>query len=299
MLRKKITSHEYMLNPLIGLTPLISVSLFQIIWGLNIALHLGMMLSIILLIKNYFDKAFSYQAIVLMNLFIFAAYQYFSVHVFNIPDGSIQELLIYHVLVLLSIIISFMMKNLLFSFFDKQFPGSSKHMESNLKEFYFISKFIFLVMAMHLLLFASSWFIPLIKDLYKKPIVDYLECVLLVCLVILELFRVNNITKMLKAEEFWPIVNSSGVVIGRVARSISLSPSNHKELHPVVRVHLINKGMVYLFKPEERGLDTKWDCPINEHVMYGETMDQAIIRVSGRRYGMKHLKPHFLLKHEV
>ena len=42
-----------------------------------------------------------------------------------------------------------------------------------------------------------------------------------------------------------------------------------------------------------------WDCAINEHVLYGETMDQTVARGAMEKYGIKGFKPHFLLKHIV
>ncbi len=299
MPKKKTYSHEYLLNPLVGLAPIIVVSICEIIFGLNVALHIGILLSIVIMFWNYMIKAVTYQPLLLVNAFIFAGYQYWSVHLVYIPEGTMEETMVYHGLILINIAIFFFMREPLFAFFAKQYSGTSKHMESNLREFYFVSRFLFVVMAYHPIVFLLSLFVSGMEDVYKNPIVDYVEAGLLLSLVIFEMIRLSRIKKLLSAEEFWPIVNTSGVVIGKVAKSITLIPSKNKELHPVVRVHIIHEGMLYLYKSTGEQGESDWDCAINEHVLYGENMEQCIQRIAVKRYGLKNVKPNFLLKHVV
>jgi len=299
MKNNKSKGNEFLFNPLYGLSPIIIVSILQPFFGLNIALHIGMLLSVLVLMKYYFSKEYSNQAIVLINLFIITTYQFVSRHIFIIPSGTVAELLIYHGLILFSLGISFFLKAPLFSFFNKHFVGSSKHLESNLREFYFISKWLIVVLSLHVILYFLSFFVPFLNGIYKLPIVDYYESGLLVCLVHLEIFRIKKISKLLALETFWPIVNNVGVVVGKVAQCVSLIPSNFKEMHPVVRVHFIHNNTILMFRSEGPYSDGKWDCAISEHVLYGETMEHTIIRTALDRYGINNFKPHFLLKHVV
>lgn len=315
MARKKVNSHEFMLNPIMGLLPIMSVMMAEDFLGLNFSLHIGMFLSIGILMWNYFRRAASYQAILLINLALIIFFQVLSSHTtlfphlpveqyiykgfIILPDGLMEEKVIFHILVITGITISFLIRKTLHRFYSLHFSGSSKHMESNLREFYLVSKILLVLMAIHPITYTISMFIPVYERFYQNPWIDRMENLLLICLIIFEALRVHKISKMLEAEEFWPIVNNSGVVIGRVAKSVSLIPSQHKELHPVVRVHFIKDGMLYMFKEEGHHLHTRWDCTINEHVQYGETMEQAIQRVASERYGLRNIKPHFLLKHIV
>jgi hypothetical protein len=111
--------------------------------------------------------------------------------------------------------------------------------------------------------------------------------------------RIRKISKQLSLEDFLPIVNKDGVVIGKVARSVSFIKSGIKEMHPVVRVHFVHNKSVLLFKSELPGSDGTWDCPINEHLLYGENMDKTISRISFDRFSLRDFKPCFLLKHIV
>jgi hypothetical protein len=299
MSKKKTHNNEFLYNPLFGLMPIILVSILEIYVGLNIAMHFGILASIIVLMRNYFKKEYSNQPIILFFVFVLALYQYMSVHVLGIKDGSTLERYIYHGIIVLSLVSVFFTKNLLHSFFNKHFAGSSKHLENNLREFYFIATFILIVLTMHMLVDYSLILIPRKNAHFIDKFWDNTEVVLLVGFVVYEIIRIRSIEKKLATEEFWPIVNNSGIVIGKVAKSVSLIPSKNKELHPIVRVHFIHDGMVYLFKAHDPKMDTQWDCTINEHVLYGETMEQTISRVASHRYGIKSVKPNFLLKHIV
>lgn len=315
MTSKRINNHEFMLNPIMGLLPIISILMAEDFLGINFSLHIGMFFSIAILMWNYFRRAASYQAIILINLALIILFQLTTSHTTLIPhypidqyiyrgfvilpDGMMEEKVLFHCLIILSVSISFLMRKSLYRFFSLHFSGSSKHMESNLREFYLVSRILLVIMSFHPITYLISQLIPAFENFYVNPWIDRIENIILLGLIIFEAYRVYKISRMLEAEEFWPIVNNSGVVIGRVAKSVSLIPSQHKELHPVVRVHFINDGMLYLFKEEGHHLHTNWDCTINEHVLYGETMEQAIQRIAAERYGMRNIKPHFLLKHIV
>jgi hypothetical protein len=299
MIIKKFTEHEFMFNPLVGLAPLLAVSICEIYLGLMLSLYVGVFISILVLLQNYFSKAISYQAIILVNLF-FLLFLLFIKNTTGLLSSSFYESLAVQVCVVVCLIVSFLLKPLLFKFFYKQYTGYGKHMECNLREFYFISKFLLIISIIPILLFLLSFIVPSFQNIYALPAVNQLKVIFIFILMAYELFRVNRVCNLLKEEEFWPIVNNSGLVIGKIAASVSLAPSKFKELHPVVRVHFIDKGSVYLFHGNDKstGADN-WDCLINEHVWYGETMEQAIVREADTRYGLKNIKPHFLLKHIV
>lgn len=315
MSKKRSNTHEFMLNPIMGLLPVLSILFAEDFLGLNFSLHIGMFTSIAILMWNYFRRAASYQAILLINLFLIILFQVFSSHTplfphmpiekfiykgfIILPDGLTEEKVIFHGMIIFSIVVSFLMKPFLYKYFSQNYSGSSKHMESNMREFYLVSRVLLVIMSFHPLTYLLSVLFPSIHDFYNNAWIDRAENITMLGLVVFEIYRVYTISKKLAAEEFWPIVNNSGVVIGRVARSVSLIPSQHKELHPVVRVHFINDGMLYMYKDEGHHLESHWDCTINEHVLYGETMEQAIHRIAAQRYGLRNIKPHFLLKHIV
>lgn len=298
-MNKKLLRNDYLFNPLLGLSPVILVSILEPFAGLNVSLHLAMLLSICVLMINYFKKENSNQSIVLYYLFIFAFYQYITSHIFIVPDGDIRELYFFHGIMILSISGTFIFRGFLYRFFNKYFTGNSKQLENNLREFYFISKFILVFMLLHVFLFGLSIHYPYIDDRAFHRNFDIFEVSLLIVFVIYELARINKICKLLELEDFLPIVNKDGIVIGKVARSISFTKSDYKEMHPVVRVHFIYNESVLMFRDEGLFSDGTWDCALNEHVLYNETMDNTLLRVASSMFGLKDFKPHFLLKHVV
>ncbi len=99
-----------------------------------------------------------------------------------------------------------------------------------------------------------------------------------------------------KYEEF-PIVDTSGLVIGRATREFCHT-SGLKPLHPVVHMHIIDRfSRVYL----QRRSDTKdycpgcWDSAVGGHVTYGESLEEALVRESSEEIGFKDFNPRHLL----
>lgn len=296
---KKFTGHEFIFNPLVGLAPLLIAFISEIYVGLLVSLYIGIFISVVILLQNYFTKAISYQAIILFNLFFLISLLFIK-NTTNLISTEFYESLAIHICVMVCIIVSFFVKPRLSKFFYKQYSGYGKHMECNLREFYFVSKILLVILFIPVFIFLLSIVFPSLQAIYVLPIVDQIEVIFIFVLIGFELFRVNRVCNLLKEEEFWPIVNNSGLVIGRIPSSVALTPSKYKELHPIVRVHFINKGSLYLFHGNKnQPTNDIWDCLINEHVLYGETMDQAIVRAAEKRYGLKNVKTHFLLKHIV
>jgi hypothetical protein len=92
-----------------------------------------------------------------------------------------------------------------------------------------------------------SFFIA--TDIQKLQVVSArLEIDLLLVFIVYQSVRIMKIRKKLLMEEFWPILNESGVVVGKVARIVTLTPSINQEIHPVVRVHFLHNGSCCFLK---------------------------------------------------
>jgi hypothetical protein len=78
-------------------------------------------------------------------------------------------------------------------------------------------------------------------------------------------------------EQWLPIVDELGAVHGKIAYSLSQELKN-KYLHPVVRIALIYKGMLFLKeRPFSESKNSQvFDYPFERHVRYGEEMDMAV-----------------------
>ena len=85
---------------------------------------------------------------------------------------------------------------------------------------------------------------------------------------------------MMKHTAFVPIVNTKGDVIGR---SLAVDAINRKNeyINPVIRIAVSHNGMLYLRpRPQRCMLDAgKTDVPLECYLLYGETLEQAIVRL--------------------
>lgn len=92
-------------------------------------------------------------------------------------------------------------------------------------------------------------------------------------------------------EEWLPLVNEKGEVIGKAPRN--LCHTNKRYLHPVVHLHVINKnGEIFLQKrPENKVVQPgKWDTAVGGHVAYGESLNTSLKREALEEIGISHFK---------
>jgi isopentenyldiphosphate isomerase len=99
-----------------------------------------------------------------------------------------------------------------------------------------------------------------------------------------------------KNEEWFPVVNNEGKVIGKAPRSVCHDGKSFL-LHPVVHLHIFNhSGKLYLQK-RSGNKDTqpgKWDTSVGGHISPGESVTEALIRETREELGLNGFTPHFL-----
>lgn len=102
-----------------------------------------------------------------------------------------------------------------------------------------------------------------------------------------EFIRKRMISNRYKNEEWLPIVNEEGKVIGNKPRSLCHG-SKDKPLHPVVHLHVLRNNKLYL---QKRRMDKKiqpgkWDTAVGGHVSADESIELSLQRESKEELGL-------------
>ena len=129
-------------------------------------------------------------------------------------------------------------------------------------------------------------------------VLDFIHSVYLLAFFVVicyEMVRVTLIRIRLLREEWWPIVNEQGKMIGSIHHTASIQ-DDKKYMHPIVRVMLIDGNRIFLQKRSTNNLvfPGMWDTAVSNHIRMSEKIDQCVQRTANERYGLKDLKPIFL-----
>ena len=101
-------------------------------------------------------------------------------------------------------------------------------------------------------------------------------------------------------EEIFPLVDTSGCVIGRATRSECHNGS--MLLHSVIHLHIFNSnGELYLQKRSATKdiQPNLWDSSVGGHIDIGETPMQAAIREAKEELGLTNIEPVYITKHII
>ena len=93
-------------------------------------------------------------------------------------------------------------------------------------------------------------------------------------------------------DEWFPVVEPSGLVIGRSSRAYCHSGA--KPLHPVVHIHIIDRfSRIYLQKRSMRKeiQPGNWDTAVGGHVSFGESFHEAAFREASEELGLTEFNP--------
>lgn len=122
--------------------------------------------------------------------------------------------------------------------------------------------------------------------------------VILVTIIALEALRLRLLDKRLQGEDWLPVISESGVVKGKIAKSVSINLKN-KFLHPIVRVALIHDGMLYLKARDKSRLlnPGKLDYPFETYMKYKHNIGEAIQNAIKNEIKTKNLPVRFILKY--
>lgn len=290
-LRKQIK--ESFFNPILHFLPLLLFLVLDEFYGMDTAWKIAfpVVLLLVFYVFYVFNKIFMWH---LIFTFIFMSVGLIASFVVFLPlpaflQHTVDKIIIFAFIVFLLLFRKQIQKKVT-AIIPKLIP-----MSNNFNELYRVIWSLFFVLLIfttaNLLLQLSDYS----QDAVSLEIIKYCFAGTIIFMVIFEIVRVEMIRGKLIREEWWPIVSEQGKIIGSIQYFTSLSDEK-KYLHPIVRVHLIDKSMIFLQKRAADDLifPGLWDTAISNHVRMGETIEQCIERTADEHYALKDFKYMYL-----
>ncbi|MCD8042285.1 MAG: hypothetical protein LUH10_04405 [Tannerellaceae bacterium] len=153
---------------------------------------------------------------------------------------------------------------------------------NSLSEFYYICRIYLFAYLLHLPFVI--FFLISAKGSYDSPLMkvmlDYMPVIIGILILLYEHIRIRLVSNNLKKETWLPVVNPKGTVVGSIARSVS-EQSAKKYMHPVVRIVVMYKGMLYLNKRKANEYVSPGllDYPFHSYVLFQETIEHCLERI--------------------
>jgi len=294
-LRKQIK--ESFFNPILHLLPLLIFLVVDDFYGMTMAWKISFPIASVLLIYIYFvyNRIFNWH---LVFTLLFVVISLIAGLDTLLPVKMVNNVLIYKVVVLASLLVFLLFRKPIHKIISPVISNLIP-MSNNFNELYRVIWALFTVLSFYV---AAYLVVSLsIRDnaLYLNFLQILYVCVLLF-LSLYEILRVQIIRSKLLKEEWWPIVSDQGKIIGSIEHLTSLNDEK-KYMHPVVRIHLIDKSMILLKKrpsddPESPDL---WDSSISNHVKMGETIEKCVERSAEEKYALNNFKFMYLSNYSL
>jgi isopentenyldiphosphate isomerase/intracellular septation protein A len=162
--------------------------------------------------------------------------------------------------------------------------------EEQVRQFSKSTRAFFYIAVVHtLLVFYSAFYMSKEAWAFISTVMLY---ILFGAYMLFELVRKWLARRNTSREEWVPLVDDTGTIIGKAPRSAV--HSNKELLHPVVHLHVINsKKQIYLQKRLATKLvePGKWDASVGGHIAFGESVEDALKREAVEEIGITEFKP--------
>lgn len=247
------------------------------------------------------DKIYSFMLLPsFLTLILYAFFLIFMrvEEVLAVYTPLITEILLIIVLTVVKIV----KKLLLHRVRDAQHPAYEKtHNLTMLNEFFFIAQLFRNLYILHLLGIAFYNILPEeMKDIrFNRFLYRDMGLIIGVAVIVYEQIRLLMVRGRLKKEMWLPVLNDKGSVIGCIAYSVSrLLPK--KYYHPIVRIALVHKGMLYLAKRNEYAYvsASMIDYPFYRYVLFRQSIEAAAQEaVEGLKTLVGKIQPRLLIRY--
>lgn len=290
-LRKQIS--ESFFNPLLHFLPLLTFLIIEDFWGLKTAWYTSLPLAILILIYVYFYYKSIFEWLLDSTSIFLIITTIISFFPYHFLSKEFQPIIAEYICLVL-LILSILFKSKVEKRIDK-FRTKTISMDNNVNEHFRIIRILALILFLYVHIYLLTILLDTEKSVQYQDFTYNLYLGILFFVLVYEIIRVSAIRIRLLREEWWPIVNETGKVIGSIQHLNSLNDSK-KYMHPIIRVMLIDDNLIYLQQRCKNELISPglWDTAISNHVRMNETMDQCIQRSVNEQYGLADLNTIFL-----
>jgi len=282
-----------LLNPLRGLLPLLVLMISDIFVGVLVSFGCAIVAVLAMLVWNRWSGVHGFQRILTTQAAILSVALLFY---FVLKTQSLSHIYA-DVLVIIALFLLYILKPWFKTYFIAKHPHQEEFIGRSFVQFYSVSKWIAVIAVVRIVIFivfrdfiaSSAWF---------ETTLNILLIFILFSLIFIETYMVSFFRKKLSEEEFLPVVDVKGAVVGKMVKS-EMGVSAEKQLHPIVRMYFIDDDSIFLQKEnfcEPRNIDF-WDASADTHVYYGESMEDALRRSVGCMCYNEDISPAFLLKY--
>ena len=156
-------------------------------------------------------------------------------------------------------------------------------LKTSFRELYFVSDLIQCFYLGYLVILLIYYFCPLPfkNDLLQRFLFNQLDLIIGLSIILYEQIRLNMMRKRFRSETWLPVLNEQGKITGCIAHSTK-NLQTRKYYHPVIRVAIIHKGMLYLTTRNNQcdispGLI---DYPYCSYVLFRQSMSRMLQNIA-------------------
>jgi hypothetical protein len=245
-----------LLNPLRGLLPLLVLMISDIFVGVLVSFGCAIVAVLAMLVWNRWSGVHGFQRILTTQAAILSVALLFY---FVLKTQSLSHIYA-DVLVIIALFLLYILKPWFKTYFIAKHPHQEEFIGRSFVQFYSVSKWIAVIAVVRIVIFivfrdfiaSSAWF---------ETTLNILLIFILFSLIFIETYMVSFFRKKLSEEEFLPVVDVKGAVVGKMVKS-EMGVSAEKQLHPIVRMYYIDDASIFLQKVnfcEPRNIEF-WDA---------------------------------------
>jgi isopentenyldiphosphate isomerase len=248
-------------------------------YGLDIAWKIAFPIVVMLIFYLYFvyNQAFVWN---LFFCFMFMGVGLIASFAPLFFSASLLQSLSDKIIVSLFLIVFLLFRGKIQKYISSKMP-SFIPMSNNFDEVYRVIWVLFVVLLVYITTDITMGLLLNLPDSVYFEELSNLFVALVVSFSLYEILRINLIRRHLEGEEWWPIVNNSGKIVGSVEHFTSLTEKK-KFQHPMARVMIIDKSRILLQRKPADDLvaPSMWDTTMSNHVRMIETIEACVERTA-------------------